>query len=476
MILVTVLDGLRPDYVSAETTPFLFEMSRRGISCSQSHAVFPTATRINSASLTTGCYPGKHGIVDNELYIPSIDPHATTSCANWEALSHMAQQEGRRLLDVPTLGELLRQGGRSMVSAGSGSPGTTYLMNPEVAGPVVNWAVAWPDSLMDVIAKQHGGMLGEESDTGQRHRFVLDILREELIPRHDPDLVTLWLTEPDHAQHEHGIGSPQALDALREVDDLLEGLRQWLAMRYDDVTCFVLSDHGFSTVAPRVDPVAEFIDAGLKDSLDSDEVILSCNSIYLREQAIDRLDQTLEFLASRDWIGAMLLRDDLSASSDWPVYQSAAFGNHRRSPEILFSYAWSDAPNAYGAPGSVAQSTDMAAVHGASSPYDTNNTLLAWGAGLRKGKRSALPCGIIDVAPTVLHLLGIEPPAEMDGRILFELLRDGASSPVEDAHNRIERIPLSAGSNRVCQEISYTALAGTTYLNHARLIHKTEIG
>ena len=36
---------------------------------------------------------------------------------------------------------------------------------------------------------------------------------------------------------------------------------------------------------------------------------------------------------------------------------------------------------------------------------------------------------VADVAPTVLHLLGLEPGAEMAGRILHELFVDGAETP-----------------------------------------------
>jgi len=144
MLLIIVWDGLRPDMVRAEYTPHLTRMAERGVFCHASHAAFPTATRINSASLTTGCYPGRHGLVDNELYVPELDPIKAISCADWRALQAMADLEGGRLLSVPTLGEMLRKAGKQMVSGGSGSPGTTYLTNPTVTGPIVNWAVTWP--------------------------------------------------------------------------------------------------------------------------------------------------------------------------------------------------------------------------------------------------------------------------------------------------------------------------------------------
>ena len=130
MILVIVWDGLRPDMVTPEQTPYLYATSQRGAFCQASHAAFPTATRINASTLATGCYPARHGIVDNELYIPAVDPTKATSCADWEALQRMAHAEGGPLLTAPTLGEVLRGAGRRLACVGSGSPGTTYLTNP----------------------------------------------------------------------------------------------------------------------------------------------------------------------------------------------------------------------------------------------------------------------------------------------------------------------------------------------------------
>lgn len=53
--------------------------------------------------------------------------------------------------------------------------------------------------------------------------------------------------------------------------------------------------------------------------------------------------------------------------------------------------------------------------------------LIAWGPAVRPGSRA---CGaaLIDVAPTALHLLGQPVPAEMDGRVLVEVLRPEAAA------------------------------------------------
>lgn len=434
MILLVVWDGLRPDMIAAGRTPFLYRMARQGALCQHSHAVYPTATRINSASLSTGCSPGRHGIVDNELYVPAIDPQRPISCADWRALQHMADLEGERLVSVPTLGESLRAAGLRMASAGSGSPGTTYLTNPTVTGPVVNWALAWPEETAQEVTGRYGAFLGPESSAAERTAFVLRVALEHLIPEHRPDVLTLWLTEPDHAQHRHGLAAPQTLATLAELDGQFQAFWEGLARATggDGHTCFLLSDHGFSTISNHVDLDEALIDAGLKAGPDSADMVRTGSSVYLNGEARDRLPEVVRLLAGLPQVGALLVRDDLLPACPEAMPQSAALGGHRRSAELMYAYQWSAAQNAYGVAGSVCGRAGKGATHGSASPFDINNCLVAWGEGIAPATTSTVPCGIVDLAPTVLHLLGVALPPQMEGRVLHELL-DGGRAPEGDA-------------------------------------------
>ena len=51
-----------------------------------------------------------------------------------------------------------------------------------------------------------------------------------------------------------------------------------------------------------------------------------------------------------------------------------------------------------------------------------HNTLIAAGPDFKRGETDDLPSGNIDLAPTVLQILGIKPPGKMDGRILSEAM------------------------------------------------------
>src|SRR5665811_57138 len=91
--LVFVVDGLRPDSITAAETPNLFRLREQGVNFPNSHAVVPTVTRVNSAVLGTGHQPGTNGIVGNEIYVPSVDPAQPISTASASQLLKLREAE-----------------------------------------------------------------------------------------------------------------------------------------------------------------------------------------------------------------------------------------------------------------------------------------------------------------------------------------------------------------------------------------------
>lgn len=210
--------------------------------------------------------------------------------------------------------------------------------------------------------------------------------------------------------------------------------------------------------------------AGFKEAPGSGDIIRAPNSLYLVGQARDRLGDVVRFLLGEPWIGALFLRDDLLEECPEAMPQSAVFGAHRRSAEIMFSFQWSTAENDYGVPGCVvSSSTRNVATHGSASRYDINNCLIAWGKGIKKGVVSAVPCGYVDVAPTVLHLLGIGPPTDMDGRVLTEILEGG---PLPEAlaasHSTRESVFQTSAGPRY-QVARYSSVDRVLYLDQVTL-------
>ena len=109
--LVIVVDGLRPDYVTAEVMPNLTALAGRGVVFSRHHSVYPTVTRVNASSISTGSYPETHGLMGNSVFFPSVEPTRFLDTGDRSNLLAVAKAEGR-LLTAPTLGELLQAAGR----------------------------------------------------------------------------------------------------------------------------------------------------------------------------------------------------------------------------------------------------------------------------------------------------------------------------------------------------------------------------
>ena len=95
-----------------------------------------------------------------------------------------------------------------------------------------------------------------------------------------------------------------------------------------------------------------------------------------------------------------------------------------------------------------------------------NGVLIAWGPDIQPGGQ-AKAAKLIDVAPTVLHLLGHPVPSEMDGRVLSEVLRPDAAVGVGTtslAELGYQGIGTEVGYSQEEAEYVRERLAGLGYL------------
>ena len=69
--------------------PNYFALARSGVVFADHHAVYPTFTMMNSASIATGTYPGVHGFYGNVVYAP----HAKGKTAKLQKLIHSTEDE-----------------------------------------------------------------------------------------------------------------------------------------------------------------------------------------------------------------------------------------------------------------------------------------------------------------------------------------------------------------------------------------------
>src|SRR5580692_9051301 len=112
-ILVT-LDGLRRDQLSPETTPHLLAFGRQAESFPDYRTVFPSCTRVVSASIATGCFPARHGLQGNSMVLVEDGVLVPHDAGRPDFLQHKRKVTGRSLA-VPTLAERLSTIGGAVV-------------------------------------------------------------------------------------------------------------------------------------------------------------------------------------------------------------------------------------------------------------------------------------------------------------------------------------------------------------------------
>jgi arylsulfatase A-like enzyme len=135
--------------------------------------------------------------------------------------------------------------------------------------------------------------------------------------------------------------------------------------------------------------------------------------------------------------------------------------NHARAGDILVSANWTSEKNSAGVAGTTADGG--VAGHGSSSPYDIHNTLIAAGPDFREHAASDVPTANVDLAPTLLRLLGMKPAPSMTGRIIEEGLRDGTPSSAIRVDRLQERVKTPDGTYELTAHISIAA--GHRYLD-----------
>src|SRR5260370_26084354 len=163
--IVLVLDGLRPDAITPAETPNLWRVRQEGVPFPNSHAVFPTVTRVNATAIGTGTLPGRNGVVGNSQYVRAVDPNHAFVNDDHKRLLRLDEVTGGGMVLVKTLGEILQERGKRLAAVSSGSTGSALLTNaraPQGAGVLINgyWEpgvrVAFPDAVNDEVRRRFG--------------------------------------------------------------------------------------------------------------------------------------------------------------------------------------------------------------------------------------------------------------------------------------------------------------------------------
>ena len=485
--MIVVWDGMRPDYVRPQYTPTLHELARRGTFFKNHHSSYITSTEVNCTAMATGAYPSHSGVLANQQYRPDLNYLGVYGTENFDAVRRGDLMSNGHYLGASTLPEILQQHGIPTIIAGAKPvallfdrapfkstaaqtnsvtlfQGQTLPRSvlksleamPEI-GPFPkkpSEPTAIPDRALYWIKQGKDKFLawfnGKPSRPTARlnDAWTTRALIHGLWKHGAPKFTVLWLSEPDASQHELGVGSPNAEAALEHSDKQLALVVKALQDKgvYERTDIFVVSDHGFSTINRGPDVIKALVRAGFVAAKEfsnpepGDVMVLSLGgsiSFYVFGHHEPTVRRLVEFLQGSDFAGVIF--SSVTVEGTFPLSQ-VRLAAEKGAPDVLISVRWSGDRNDWGAPGVLpsAQGTRGRGTHASLSHFDVNNTLIAAGPDFKHGFVDELPSGNIDLAPTVLAILGLTPPAPMDGRVLTEALRGSEPGAIKPVHETLE--------------------------------------
>ena len=484
-VVVVVWDGMRPDFVSAETTPHLWQLAQRGVTFAHHHPVFLSATEVNGTALATGAYPSRSFVIANTDYRPAIDAQKSVAIEDPATVAKGDAVSGGHYLGAPTVAELLHARGERTTIAGSKQIALLHDRAPRSAStatsPVVFEGETLPAALAAQLTATHGAFpaTAKTQDKTARDAWTTQVLIGSLWRDGVPPYSLLWLGEPDASQHATGPGSPQSLASIAQCDTQLGLVVADLEKRdlLATTDIFVVSDHAFSTIARKVDVAVELSTAGFTakraapGGLKTGEVLVVANGgstlIYVGGHDPDVTRRVIAYLQNQNWTGVIFSREP--SEGTFPLAEARI--NSPAAPDLVVSLRWQHGKNAHGTPGlhtsDLAPTSTRVGNHASLSPYDMHNTLIAAGPGFRVGVTNPLASANTDVAPTVLWLLGHrDEAAHMDGRVLSEALTATDAPPLRSVNlQRLQAQRTFPAAGAWSQYLQIVEINGVRYLD-----------
>lgn len=262
-VVVISIDGLKPDYVLEADKhgleiPNLRRFLTTGTYASGVRGAVPTVTYPSHTTLVTGAAPARHGILGNTTFDPLVKNQGGWY---WYAED----------IRIPTLWDAARNAGLT----------TASVHWPVTVGAQMTWNIpqVWrtgePDDRKLVRALSSRGLLDSlEREVGQRYPDGADetiegderraLFGERLILSRRPMFTLTYFTALDHAQHESGPYSRDAIATLERIDAIVGRIERAAQQAHGDrAVVAVVSDHGFYPVTRALNPGVALREAGL---------------------------------------------------------------------------------------------------------------------------------------------------------------------------------------------------------------------
>lgn len=393
-VVVVMFDGFAPAMVEAANTPNLDRIAKEGVWSSHLVPAFPTVSLSNHTTFVTGCWPERHGIVSNTFIDPERGRYDHARDADWltgcEPVWAAAERQG---VPAAALGFTARMSGTKGALASH-----------------VDKEVRWEKWGSDMARAEEVVRLLNKPD-GKR-----------------PALIAIYLKGPDNDAHFKGTLAPETLKTAEESDAVVGRLMEAIeALPPERETALVIgTDHGMIDVGPLINIGRIMGKHDIKA-----RVAASGASAYVYLDEGENADRVAEALAG--YADAFTVYRKGSYPDFARIGDSARTGDlllvakppyWLEGPEVFPDYVHWLGITTFWATTFTPMFGGIKAAHGYDPAIpEMHGIFYAWGAGVAKG-REIERLDMIDVHPTVMALMGLEPGNPVDGTAVAEALAE----------------------------------------------------
>ena len=424
-LLVLSFDCLSSlDLPMLETLPHFQKLLDKAAICRKVETIYPSVTYPCHASIVTGNYPNRHGVVTNTL----LQPNRLSPDWYW----HRRHVKGTTLYDeakkagLSTAALLWPVTAKAKIDYHMPEIFANRPWHHQIAVSFMNGSKRYQLEMNNKFGHLRKGIAQPELDDFVTASTVHTIQTKK------PNLMLVHLVDLDTQRHHHGFSSEEAHAAIRRHDrrlgEILAALKD--SGMYEQTTIVALGDHSSLDHSKVVKLNVLLKDSGLIQ-LNGRGMVKDwrayCKSndgsayIYVKdEQAKDKVRALLHSLAVNEDNGIEFVLEGTEAGLRGADEQAAFMVEARRG--FYFT------EHLEGEPVDVITAEDVAAgkythaSHGYSpGKEDYSTVFIATGKGIRPNVEIG-HMGLIDEGPTFARLLGLDL-GETDGKVMEEFLR-----------------------------------------------------
>lgn len=360
-LVIVAIDGLRHDFIEVHKMQTLARLRAQGATVSRMHPSFPSTTFPNFHSMATGLEPSRHGLVGMAFY----------DRARKERFYYQTNS-----------------------TDGSWYGGEPFWETAERAGKTVA-TFFWPGTDAGVNGKWP--TYYRRYDYRVQHDEKIAQVGEWLaLTKGRPDAIVVYFSDIDSMGHRHGPLAAETFEAAQKVDKAVARISEMASKA--GATLLIVSDHGQSAVEGHLDltPLADF------------RGCIAANEAPITQLYCDDPARVYAELKPKE--------------KGWKVYRKAEIPTHlnyRGNPRIGDLLIVPDRPWIVQVlpvgDGSTAV-PHLKGMHGYDPVVNREMDALLIGVGgpFKKGARVERAM-TVDVAPLILHLLGVAAPNGIDG-------------------------------------------------------------